>query len=65
MRELEQSFEIERNGIKIAVSEHAIHGSRVFRLIFSDRRKRLAIKCPMVFRQTSPAGGHAGVIAVN
>ena len=43
MRQIEPPFEIENNGIKIAVSEQSIAGTRIFRLVFSDDRKPLAL----------------------
>ncbi|MBS1532763.1 MAG: hypothetical protein JSU01_20845 [Bacteroidetes bacterium] len=43
MREIEPPFEIESEGVTIAVTEHSIHGSRVFRLAFPDQRKPLVI----------------------
>jgi len=43
MRDIEPPFEIDTNEGKIAVSEHSIAGTRVFRLVFSDGRKPLSL----------------------
>lgn len=36
-------FEIEIQGLKIAVSEHIVNGQQVFRLSFADNRKPLVV----------------------
>ncbi|MFS4474572.1 hypothetical protein [Chryseobacterium sp. T20] len=36
-------FEIEVQGVKIAVIEHTVHDQQVFRLVFNDSRSPLVI----------------------